>query len=296
MKSANEIASFLKLPLRGKDVQIKGYAQLSSLKPNSIVFAKKYKDDYVDDLNKYDSLLCIVTPEYSGKLTGSHIISENPRLDFIRVLSHFFVREKPKGFIHPTANIEEGAKIGKDVYIGAGCYVSAESVIGDGCVLHPNVVLDNHVSLGENCEIKSGAVLGQEGFGFERDKDGEPVHFPHFGDVIVGNNVFIGSNSTVERAALGSTVIEDNVKIDDLVQIGHNSHIGEGSMVTVGAIVCGGAVLKPQSYLAPNVSVKEKVQVGHRGFVGLGAVVLKDVADDAVVAGVPAKEIRKEKQ
>jgi len=66
-------------------------------------------------------------------------------------------------------------------------------------------------------------------------------------------------------------------------------------MVTVGAIVCGGAVLNPQSYLAPNVSVKEKVTIGRRGFVGLGSVVLKDVADDSIVAGVPAKEIRKNK-
>jgi UDP-3-O-[3-hydroxymyristoyl] glucosamine N-acyltransferase len=179
--------------------------------------------------------------------------------------------------------------------IGAGCYVSAQCVVGDGCVLHPNVVLDNRVVLGHHCEIKSGAVLGQEGFGFERNEQGEPVHFPHFGDVIVGNNVFIGSNTTVERATLGSTVIEDNVKIDDLVQIGHNSHIGEGSMVTVGAIVCGGAELKPQSYLAPNVTVKEKVTMGYRGFAGIGAVVLKDVADNTVVAGVPAKEIIRNK-
>ena len=130
---------------------------------------------------------------------------------------------------------------------------------------------------------------------FERNELGEPVHFPHFGDVIVGNNVFIGSNTTVERATLGSTVIEDNVKIDDLVQVGHNSHIGEGSMITVGAIVCGGAELKPQSYLAPNVTVKEKVTMGYRGFAGIGAVVLKDVADNTVVAGVPAKEIIRNK-
>lgn len=295
MITAKDIANFLQLPLNGNDMYVERYAQLSSPMPHSIVFAKKYNDEFVNLLNDCESIMAIVTADYDGKLTCSHIISANPRLDFIRVLSQFFTQEKPKGFIHKKANIESGAKIGKDVFIGAGCYVSAQSIIGDGCVLHPNVVLDNRVVLGNNCEIKSGAVLGQEGFGFERDENGEPLHFPHFGDVIVGNNVFIGSNSTVERATLGSTVIEENVKIDDLVQIGHNSHIGKGSMITVGAIVCGGAVLKPQSYLAPNVSIKEKVTIGHRGFAGLGAVVLKDVADDAVVAGVPAKEIKRNK-
>lgn len=295
MTTARQIANYLQLTLKGENIPIECYAQLSNPKAKSVVFAKKYNGEYVAKLNEYNDILAVVTSGYAGKLTCSHIISDNPRLDYIRLLSHFFTQEKPKGFIHPTANIEPGATIGKDVFIGAGCYVSAQCVIGNGCILHPNVVLDNHVVLGDRCEIKSGAVLGQEGFGFERNEDGEPIHFPHFGDVIVGNNVFIGSNTTIERATLGSTIIEDNVKIDDLVQIGHNSHIGEGSMVTVGAIVCGGAILKPQSYLAPNVSVKEKVTIGSKGFAGLGAVVLKDVADNAIVAGVPAKEINRNK-
>ena len=293
--TASDIANHLGATLYGENTTIERYAQLSSPLPHSIVFAKKYSDETVHALNKCNNILAIVTHDYVDKLTCSHIISDNPRLDYIKVLSNFFVQEKPKGFIHPTANIESGATIGKDVFIGAGCYVSAQCVVGDGCILHPNVVLDNRVVLGHNCEIKSGAVLGQEGFGFERNELGEPVHFPHFGDVIVGNNVFIGSNTTVERATLGSTVIEDNVKIDDLVQVGHNSHIGEGSMITVGAIVCGGAELKPQSYLAPNVTVKEKVTMGYRGFAGIGAVVLRDVADNTIVAGVPAKEINRNK-
>lgn len=295
MITAKDIANYLQLTLNGENITIKCYAQLSSPLPHSVIFAKRYNDSFVCQLNDVDNILAIVTPEYTNRLTCSHIISNNPRLDYIRVLSHFFTQEKNKGFIHPSANIETGATIGKYVFIGAGCYVSTKSVIGDNCILHPNVVLDNRVVLGKNCEIKSGAVLGQEGFGFERDENGNPVHFPHFGDVIIGNNVFIGSNTTVERATLGSTIIEDNVKIDDLVQIGHNSHIGEGSMITVGAIVCGGAVLKSQSYLAPNVSVKEKVTIGHRSLVGLGAVVLKNVSDDTIVAGVPAKEINRNK-
>lgn len=295
MTHSKDIADFLHLPLVGEDVEIVHYAQLSNPEPQSVVFVKKYAAEHVDRLNSCNRLLAIVPPDYVGRLTCNYIVSSNPRLDYIKILSQFFSPQKPKGFIHPSATIEKGATMGSDVYVGAGCYVSAQSILGDGCVLHPNVVLDNRVVLGRNCEIKSGAVLGQEGFGFERDEAGRPVHFPHFGDVVIGDNVFIGSNTTVERATLGSTIIENDVKIDDLVQIGHNSHIGEGSMVTVGAIVCGGAVLKPYSYLAPNVSVKEKVTVGRGGFVGLGAVVLKDVPEDAVVAGVPAKEINRTK-
>lgn len=293
MPSALDIAKFINQPLHGQDVHIDGFSELSAIRSNTLVFAKKYNEQFADILNKSIDTLSIVTPEYTGKLTVSHLISDNPRLDFIKALSHFFAPGERKAFIHPRAIIEDGAQIGKDVYIGANCYISGESVIGDNCILHPNVVIDNKVIMGNNCEIKSGAVIGQEGFGFERDEAGIPTHFPHFGNVVIGNNVFIGSNSTVERAALGSTVIDDNVKIDDLVQIGHNSRICRNTMITVGAIICGGATIENDCYVAPNVSIKEKVKIGTKSFIGLGAVVIRNVEAGDTVIGNPAHPLIK---
>lgn len=288
---ASEIAQFLSLPLHGADIEVTGHADLAHLADNRLVFAKKYSPEIASKLNGL-ALLAIVTPEYDELLHCSHLCSPNPRLDFIRTLSQFFAPARSAAGIHPTAVVEQGAVIGKGVSIGAHCYIAAGVVIGDGTLVHPNVTIDNSVIIGKNCEIKSGAVIGQEGFGFERADDGEPLHFPHFGNVVIGDNVFIGSNTTVERAALSSTRIDDNVKIDDLVQIGHNSHIGRNSMITVGAIICGGAVLEENSYIAPNANIKEKVVVGHGSLVGLGAVVLKDVEAGRVVAGNPAKILR----
>lgn len=295
MISANEIANFLHLPLQGDNIGITCFSDFLNPKANSLIFVKKYNDNLLDFLNSRPDILAIVCPEYAEKLTSSHIISSNPRLDFINALGHFFAPVPKKGFIHPTANIENGAQIGKNVFIGAGCYISAESIIGDNCILHPNVVIDNKVEIGTHCEIKSGAVIGQEGFGFERNEKGIPTHFPHFGNVVIGNNVFIGSNTTVERAALGSTIIEDNVKIDDLVQIGHNSHIGKNTMITVGSIICGGAVIEDNCYVAPNVSIKEKITIGTKAFIGLGAVVIKNVEADTTVVGNPAHPLIKNK-
>lgn len=290
---AQEIADYIGKELIGADTDVSSYGDLLEAIDGQMVFAKKMKAEYLQALNSGRHLLAIVSEEYAGRVRCSHIVSANARLDYIRCLSHFFGRQSIAGGIHPTAVIEPGAKIGEGVTIGAFCYVSSESVIGDHTCLHPHVTLDNKVTIGDNCEIKSGAVIGQEGFGFERDEDGMPLHFPHSGEVIIGNDVFIGSNSTVERATLGATRIEDHVKIDDLVQIGHNSHIGAGSLITVGAIVCGGAILEEQSYLAPHVSVREKVRIGKGGFAGLGAVVLHDIEADSVVVGNPARVLTK---
>ena len=139
MITAKEIAKHLQLPLHGDNITIECYAQLSAPRPHSIVFAKKYSDDYVSLLNECENILAIVTADYDGKLTCCHIISANPRLDFIKVLSQLFTQEKPKGFIHPSANIETGATIGKNVFIGAGCYVSAQSIVGDERIRSPDL-------------------------------------------------------------------------------------------------------------------------------------------------------------
>lgn len=289
---ASDIAQFLDTTLLGRDIEIDGFAELSDIKPHKILFAKKFTPETAQRLSNCADIVAIVPADYLNQLTCSHIISDNPRLAFMRVLSHFFApRQAPSG-IHPSAIVEQGAVIGNEVTIGANCYIGSNVTIGDHTWIHPNVVIDNIVDIGEHCEIKSGAVIGQEGFGFERSDEGIPIHFPHFGKVKIGNNVFIGSNTTIERATLGTTIIEDNVKIDDLVQIGHNSHIGANSMITVGALICGGAVLHENSYIAPNASIKEKLSVGVNGFVGLGAVVIRDVYDEEVVVGNPARALR----
>lgn len=294
MITSKEIALYLNKNHFGKEVETHYFSQLSNIKQNTVVFAKKFSDSFVELLNQNKNILAIVTSEYEGKIECSYIISENPRLDFIKALSKFFVKEIPnKGKIHPTAVIEEGAQIGKNVTIGAHVYISSQTIIGDDTIIHANVVLDNTVEIGKNCEIKSGAVIGQSGFGFEKDATGKSTHFPHFGGVIIKNNVYVGSSTAIDRGTLGDTIINDNVKIDNLVHIAHNDYIDENSFIIAGASIGGGVHIGKNCWVAPNASIKEQTRIGDNALIGLGAVVLKNVDENSVVIGNPAKRLTK---
>ena len=291
---SSEIASHLNLELVGEDVVIKTFSQLSNIQENTVVFAKKYNDSFVELLNAHRDILAIVTDDYKGKLNCPHVLSKNPRLDYIKVLTDFFEPVDPdKGKIDPTAVIKEGAVLGNNVTVGAHCYIGPHVVIGDNTIIHPNVVIDNNVTIGHDCEIKSGTVIGQSGFGFERNENGEPIRFPHLGKVIIGNYVSIGANNTVDRATLGATIMEDYVKTDNLVHIAHNDVIKYGSLITAGAIFSGGVTVGEKSWVAPNTCFMQQITIGSNSTIGLGAVVLKNVDDNAVMVGNPARKLEK---
>lgn len=288
------IASHLNLELVGEDVVIKTFSQLSNIQENTVVFAKKYNDSFVELLNAHREILAIVTIDYKGKLSCPHVLSKNPRLDYIKVLTDFFEPVDPdKGKIDPTAVIKKGAVLGKNITVGANSYIGPQVIIGDNTIIHPNVVIDNNVTIGHDCEIKSGTVIGQSGFGFERNENGEPIRFPHLGKVIIGNYVSIGANNTVDRATLGATIMEDYVKTDNLVHIAHNDVIKFGSLITAGAIFSGGVTVGEKSWVAPNTCFMQQITIGSNSTIGLGAVVLKNVDDNAVMVGNPARKLEK---
>lgn len=291
--TARQIAHFLGLELAGDDIPIVCYSQLSDIRSQSVVFAKKYSEDIAQMLDNQRDLLAIVTQEYQGKIHCPHIVSEHPRLDFIKVLDRFFAEKPVENLIHKTAVIEEGAVIGKNVSIGANCYVSSQSTIGDYTRLLANVVLDNKVSIGEHCIIKSGAVIGQSGFGFERGEDDIPVPFPHYGGVTIKDHVYIGANTCIDRGTLGDTVIENHVKIDNLVHVAHNCHIQKNAFVIAGTILGGGTQIGKSCWIAPNTTIKEHTIIHDHALIGLGTVVLKEVEESSVMVGNPARKLEK---
>lgn len=162
-----KVATFLQKEYVGKNVVINVFSTLDKIEPNSIVFVKKYSDGLVEKLNDHLDILVIAINDYQDKLKCSHILSANPRLDYLRVIDHFFINIEKKVGIHPSAVLEQGVELGKGVFIGANCYIGAEVKIGRNTEIHHNVVILGRVSIGRDCYIKSGAVLGEEGFGFE---------------------------------------------------------------------------------------------------------------------------------
>ncbi len=140
---------------------------------------------------------------------------------------------------------------------------------------------------GSNC------VIGSSGFGYERDENGIPVRMPHLGNVVIGENVEIGSNVCVDRAVIGSTVIGDNVKIDNLVHVAHGAKIGKNTLIVAGAVIGGSVDIGENCFIGMNASIKNKVKIGNNVTIGAGAVVLKDVPDGETWIGNPAKKLEK---
>jgi UDP-3-O-[3-hydroxymyristoyl] glucosamine N-acyltransferase len=288
---ASEIAEFLNTELSGEDFIVTEPCSVIDAKPNALTFI--FNKQFLDRRKDVRPLLVICPPDLrSEQLPFSVIFSKNPKVDFIKVINEFFIEKLPHK-IHPTAVIEKGARIGENVGIGSHSFIGPDVRIGKDTLIGCNVVITGTVSIGKNCVIKDNATIGSEAFSFWYDESGVPIHFPQVGKIVIGDYVWIGSNSTVERQALGETVIENHVKVDDLVQIGHGAVIGEKSQVCAASVVCGSVRVGKHSWIAPNATIREGLTVGERSLVGIGSVVIRDVPDHTIVAGNPAKPLEK---
>jgi len=208
---------------------------------------------------------------------------ENARLEFCRVAARFFTAKRT-GSIHPRAEIHPEARVGNDCVIDSGAYVG-RATIGDGCVIGAGARILDGVTLGSDCTVYANAVIGADGFGFERDADGIPVKFPQRGCVLVGDRVEVGACACIDRGALSDTVIADDVKIDNLVHVAHNARIGRATMIAANAVIAGSAVLGERVWVGPSASISNGLSVGDDACVTLGAVVTAAVPAGARVSG-----------
>ena len=235
---------------------INSVASLESANQNSISFFNNPK--YLDLLKSTKAAVVIINKDNLPDRSGASIVIDNPYLYFAKVSQLLNPNKILKKEIHKSAIIHPSCKLGQDVYIGpnvvieenvslgddvvihAGSIVESDSAIGNASVIHPHVVIKTNTIIGKNCILYAGCIIGSDGFGYAKD-DSKWLAIPQIGRVLLGDNVDIGSNSTIDRGALDDTIISSGVKIDNLVQIGHNCLIGENTIIAGCVGIAGSA-------------------------------------------------------
>lgn len=220
------------------------------------------------------------------------ILTDNPRQFFSNILSRFFVPKNNFGVVHASAVIDDSVIFDpNEIIIDPNVVIESNVVIGKGVIIGANTVIKANTIIYSNVKIGSNCTIGGVGFGYEKNDNGDYEVIPHVGNVVLKDNVEIGSNTCIDRAVIGSTLIHNNVKIDNLVHIAHGVEIGENSLVIAHAMIAGSVKIGNNSWIAPASSIRQKLTIGNDVTVGMGSVVVKNVLDNDIVAGVPAKKI-----
>ena len=285
---ASDIAKFLDAELIGNDYFVKDVKALDHASSGALMFAKDKNFSLPSDI----ACVVLCPLDYENRNAEYSVIRvKNPRLSFAKSVTYFFSK-KPKPEISKTVKIGNNCNIDPSVSAGENCVIGDNVTIGCGTVINHNVVIFDNTKIGAHCYIKSGAVIGEDGFGFDFEEDKSPVRIPHLGNVVIGDYVEIGSNTNIARATLGSTVIGSHVKIDDQVFIAHNCQIGEKTLIVAFAEVSGSVKIGKRCWIAPNSSIIQKVVIGDDVTIGIGAVVTGDVGSGTKVMGLEALNLR----
>lgn len=305
--SLAEIAALIgcKLDSRWQDRYVTGLAPLETANPEQLSFISHPK--YKKYLATTKAAAVIAPAETANSINDETavLISPDPYLAYAKLSQLFTYRTPYAAGIHPSAVIdksakvaktatiaagvvvEEGAVIGEHVTIGPGCIIGAHSILGENSYLYARVTLYHHTQIGHRVILHSGVVLGADGFGFAPEK-GRWVKIEQLGRVILGNDVEIGANTTVDRGALGDTVIHDDVKLDNQIQIGHNVKIGQGTAIAGCTAVAGSTTIGRHCRIAGLVGIAGHLEIADGVVILAMSGVTKSIANPGIYAsGIP---------
>ena len=275
------------------DVYVDNLADAEHVNETSLDWVNPVKENKNDIANRSKAHV-IVVDEGIMPIPGKILIRvQHPKKILAAIGNQFFV-DRPFPGIHPTTIIDSEAQIGRSVHIGPYCVIG-KVIIGDECVIDSNVRIFDGVIIGKHCDVKTGAVLGGAGFGFERDAEGNKFRFPQVGGLKIGDYVEIGANTCIDRGALSDTEIGDYTKINNLCHIAHNNKIGRNVTITGCVNISGSNVIEDNVWIAPNSSIRGFVHLGEKCTVGMGAVVTKNIPSGETWVGNPARKLVKQK-
>jgi UDP-3-O-[3-hydroxymyristoyl] glucosamine N-acyltransferase len=301
--SIGEIVDFVGGEFTGsREAPIESVAPLASANGNQLTFLSNRK--YAAELAATKAGAILVPKKLDGA-DPRWIRVDDPYFALARIMTRWFSnRPMPKG-ISPKAVVAESAKlgdklalghfvtIGENVVVGnnvtifQNVAIEAGSVIGDDCIIYPNVVVYDGTRIGNRCIIHSGVVIGSDGYGFAT-YGGKHHKIPQIGIVRIEDDVEIGAGTTIDRAALGETVIGEGTKIDNLVQIGHNVKVGKHCLLVSQVGIAGSTELGDYVAVAGQSGFSGHLKIGNRVQVAAKSAVLDDVPDDTKVMGSPA--------
>lgn len=212
------------------------------------------------------------------------LLHDNPYACFARVAQLLDPHPAQPPGIHPTAHVAPTARLGKGVSIGAHAVVSDEAQIGAGSVLYPHAAVLARVRIGERAMIHAQAAIGSDGFGFANE-GGRWIKIPQTGTVVIGDDVEIGAGTTIDRGALGDTVIEDGVKLDNQIQIGHNVSIGAHTAMAGCVGVAGSAAIGRYCTVGGGAVILGHLTIADRVNISAGALVTKSITESGTYGG-----------
>jgi UDP-3-O-[3-hydroxymyristoyl] glucosamine N-acyltransferase len=310
--TAQQIAAFLDGTVEGdENARVSNVSKIEEGKPGTLAFLANPKyQKYI-----YDTQASIVLVSRDFKLdrkVGATLIRVKDAYQAFANLLDLYEQSKPrKSGISSLASIAPSARTGEDLFIGDFAFIGENATIGSRVQIHPQVFIGDDVTIGdntilypgvkvlkeciigENCVIHAGTVIGSDGFGFALEQDSESRRkVPQVGNVIIGNDVEIGANVTIDRATMGSTRIGNGVKMDNLIQIAHNVEIGENTVVVAQAGIAGSTKVGMNVIIAAQAGIVGHLTIGDGAIIGGQAGVPNNLKEKEIVLGSPAFDLR----
>jgi UDP-3-O-[3-hydroxymyristoyl] glucosamine N-acyltransferase len=287
---------------------VAGVASVERAGPTDLTFVMNER--YAQRLGRRQVGACLIGPQIDLQSNGTSFIRvPSPELAFSQLLEVFHPEKRPPPGVHPTARLGQGTTIGDGASIGPYVTIGDQTSIGPGTEVGPHTHIDDDVTIGADCRIGAnctilhdtrigdrvrlytGARLGVDGFGHTPGAEGM-MRIPQVGRCIVESDVEIGANSTVDRGALGDTVVGQGTKIDNLVHIAHNVTIGPNCVIVAQVGIAGSTRIGAGAQLAGQVGVAGHLEVGAGARIAAQAGVIGDVPSGAVFSGYPARPHR----
>ncbi|MBF0145843.1 MAG: UDP-3-O-(3-hydroxymyristoyl)glucosamine N-acyltransferase [Magnetococcales bacterium] len=278
----SELAQTLKLEHVGADVDVKRVVPLEQATIDDLSFVI---DAHWLEKAPATTALIVQKKLLSRVQDRPCLLSDHPPLDAAQAAIHLGML--PFGLapgIHPQALIHPGARLGTGVGVGPGAHIGDQVTIGDDSLIHAGAVILPGTIIGARCIIQSNAVIGADGFGYEFVQ-GRHVKIPHFGNVILGDDVEVGACTTIDRGRFGPTRIGDGTKIDNQVQIAHNCQIGKGCIIVAQVGISGSCILEDYCVLAGQAGVVPHITIGKGARIAAGTGVAEDVPAGATWSG-----------